>query len=239
MSFSRIIQQLLIPSTFILVLGIIGLVFLFFTKKKKIGKILLVVGIVFYYFFSIAPVSNLILSPLEKPYSFLEIENINEANKIVVLLGGSESNILRGSEALRIYHLRNGDIKIIISGTDPLLSTSEEALGVKRFFMNRGVKENNIIIEGRSKNTWENIRNVKELVEEKPFFLVTSAYHMKRSLEEFQKLEANPIPAPTDFKIKKEKHNFFDFMPNAQNLRNSNLAFHEYFGILYYWVIGL
>ena len=125
-------------------------------------------------------------------------------------------------------------MKIIISGTDPLLPTSEEALGVKRFFVSRGLEEENIIIEGQSRNTWENIRNVKEIVEEEPFFLVTSAYHMERAKREFEKVEANPIPAPTDFKIKTERYTALDFFPDARNLRNSDLAIHEYLGILWY-----
>jgi len=196
----------------------------------------MIFGILLYYFSSITPVSNYLLSPLEKEYSSLTVEDIQVADKAVLLLGGSEADILRGSEVLRISHLRNHEVKIIISGTDPLLPTSEEALGVKRFFVSRGLKEENIIIEGQSRNTWENIRNVKEIVEDKPFFLVTSSYHMKRAMREFEKVEASPIPAPTDFKIKTEKYNALDFFPDAQNLRNSDLAVHEYLGILWYAV---
>ncbi len=176
------------------------------------------------------------LSPLESKYSPLGIEDMEKADKMVLLLGGREANILRGSEVLRISHLKNQEVKIIISGTDPLLPTSEEALGVKRFFASRGLEEKNIIIEGRSRNTWENIRNVKEIIGENPFFLVTSAYHMERAIREFEKVGANPIPAPTDFKIKTEKYNVLDFLPDSQNLRKSDLAIHEYLGILWYSV---
>jgi len=211
-----------------------GLAFLLVLKKKKLGKTLIISGILLYYFFSITPIGNLLLSPLENKYSFLKIEDMDKADKAVLLLGGKEADVLRGSEVLRISHLRNQDIKIIISGTDPLLPTSEEALAVKQFFASRGLNEENIIIEGKSRTTWENIRNVKEIVGENPFFLVTSAYHMERAIREFEKVMANPIPVPTDFKIKTEKYNIIDFFPNAQNFRNSNLAFHEYFGILWY-----
>jgi len=211
-----------------------GLAFLLVLKKKKLGKTLIISGILLYYFFSITPIGNLLLSPLENKYSFLKIEDMDKADKAVLLLGGKEADVLRGSEVLRISHLRNQDIKIIISGTDPLLPTSEEALAVKQFFASRGLNEENIIIEGKSRTTWENIRNVKEIVGENPFFLVTSAYHMERAIREFEKVMANPISVPTDFKIKTEKYNIIDFFPNAQNFRNSNLAFHEYFGILWY-----
>ena len=234
MLFFKILQQLLLPSSFVLLLVVIGLFFWVVSRRKTLGKVLMLFGILLYYLFSITAVTNYLLSPLENKYSSLETEDIQMADKAVLLLGGSETDVLRGSEILRISHLKNQEVKIIISGTDPLLPTSEEALGVKRFFVSRGLEEENIIIEGQSRNTWENIRNVKEIVEEEPFFLVTSAYHMERAKREFEKVEANPIPAPTDFKIKTERYTALDFFPDARNLRNSDLAVHEYLGILWY-----
>jgi uncharacterized SAM-binding protein YcdF (DUF218 family) len=234
MLFFKILQQLLLPSSFVLLLIVIGLFFWVVSRRKTMGKVLMLFGILFYYLFSITIVSNYLLSPLEDKYSPLEEEDVGRADKAVLLLGGKEADILRGSEVLRISYLRNQEVKIIISGTDPLLPTSEEALGVKKFFVSRGLEEENIIIEGQSRNTWENIRNVREIVGEESFFLVTSAYHMERAKREFEKVEANFIPAPTDFKVKTEKYNALDFFPDAQNLRNSDLAVHEYLGILWY-----
>lgn len=239
MLFFKILQQLLMPSSLVLFLILFGFIFFLSIRKKKIGKILIILGILFYYLFSTAVLSNFLLLPLENKYSFLEVSDLVKADKVVLLLGGKEADVLRGSEVLRISHLKNHEIKIIISGTDPLLPTSEEALGVKRFFVSRGLPEENIIIEGQSRNTWENVRNVKEIVEEKPFFLVTSAYHMERAKREFEKVGAKPIPAPTDFKATTEKYNIFSFWPKAQNLKNSDSALHEYFGIVFYNFLGM
>jgi len=234
MTFFKVLQQLLLPSSFVLFLIIVGLFFWVVSRRKTLGKVLMLLGILLYYLFSITAVTNYLLSPLENKYSSLEIEDVQLADKAVLLLGGSEADVLRGSEILRISHLKNQEVEIIISGTDPLLPTSEEALGIKRFFVSRGLEEENIIIEGHSRNTWRNIRNVKEIVEEEPFFLVTSAYHMERAKREFEKVEASPIPAPTDFKIRTERYTALDFLPDARNLRNSDLAVHEYLGILWY-----
>jgi len=236
MVFLKTLQQFLLPSLFILVFLLAGLVFWLALKRIRCGKILLTIGILLYYLFSITPVSNFLLLPLEGDYSFLKEKDMQVAGKIVLLLGGKEANTLRGSEVLRIAHIREHEMEIIISGTDPLLPTSEEALGVKRFFISRGLREENILIEGQSRTTWESIRNLKDLIEEEPFFLVTSAYHMKRAVREFEKVGASPIPAPTDFKIKTERYTLLDFFPDSHNLRNSDLALHEYFGILWYTV---
>jgi uncharacterized SAM-binding protein YcdF (DUF218 family) len=230
----KVLQQLFLPGSFVLILMLVGLIFWLIFRKNKLGKTLLILGVLFYYFFSITVTSNFLLSSLENKYSFLEPEDMVKADKAVLLLGGREADVLRGSEVLRISYLKKHQVEIIISGTDPLLPESEEALGVKRFFVNRGLKEENIIIEGHSRNTWENTRNVKEIVQEEPFFLVTSAYHMERALREFAKIEANPIPAPTDFKARAEKYNIFSFLPDIQNFKHSELAAREYFGIVFY-----
>jgi uncharacterized SAM-binding protein YcdF (DUF218 family) len=238
MIFLKILQNLLMPSTFIFIF--LGVGFYLLQKNHKRAKLFLFLGIAFYYLFSITPVSNFLLSPLEQKYEPLPTENIGNADKIVLLLGGRESNILRASEVLKIWHLAKTEMKIIISGTDPLISTSEEAQAVRDYFINRGIDAEDIIIEGKSSNTRENVINVQKIVGEKPFFLVTSAYHMYRSEGEFERLKANPIPAPTDFKKSQySSYNFFDFIPSAQNLRNSDLAIHEHLGGIYYRFIFL
>lgn len=234
MLFFKVFQELLLPSFLSLILMVLGVILFWGFKKKKTGNILLILGILVYYLFSITPAANHLLLPLENQYPQLELEDIKKADKMVLLLGGRESNVLRASEVLRISYLKGGETPVIISGTDPILPNSQEAWGVKQFFINRGIKEKNIIIESQSRNTRENVENLKEFVGNSPFFLVTSAYHMPRAMQEFKKLGVFPIPAPADFKTKSEKYSFLDFIPDPQNLRNSNLAIHEYFASVYY-----
>ncbi len=234
----KLFQNFLMPSAFIVLFFLLGIIF--WGKKKSRGKTLIISGAALYLLFSISPVSDFLLMSLEEKYERLPVENIDKAEKVVLLLGGRESDVLRGSEVLRLWHLSDGEMEIIVSGIDPFTTKNEEAYAVRNFFEHRGVDENNVIIEGKSHNTRENVENVKKIVGDNPFFLVTSAYHMDRSLREFERLGANPIPAPTDFKRKRViTYGFFDFIPRGSNLRNSNLAFHEYIGIVYYQFISL
>jgi len=230
MLFLKILEMFLLPSVFVLVLILIGIILIFRKKRGKLGKILIILGILLYYLFSITPVADSIISPLEKQYQPVQKEELEKADKIVLLLGGKESDVLRASEVLRLYNLQSA---IIISGRDPLSPKIEEAKEVKDFLVERGIPSENIILEDKSRTTKESAENLKNLVVEEPFFLVTSAYHMPRSMESFQKMGANPIAAPADFKIK-ESYDILDFFPNAENLRNSDIALHEYFGILWY-----
>jgi len=230
MLFLKILEMFLLPSVFVLVLILIGIILIFRKKRGKLGKILIILGILLYYLFSITPVADLIISPLEKQYQPVQKEELNKADKIVLLLGGKESDVLRASEVLRLYNLQSA---IIISGRDPLSPKIEEAKEVKDFLVERGIPSENIILEDKSRNTFESAKNIKEILDDEPFFLVTSAYHLPRAIETFQKARTNPIPAPADFKIEKN-YDILDFFPDAQNLRNSDIALHEYFGILWY-----
>jgi len=230
MLFLKILEMFLLPSVFVLVLILIGIILIFRKKRGKLGKILIILGILLYYLFSITPVADSIISPLEKQYQPVQKEELNKADKIVLLLGGKESDVLRASEVLRLYNLQSA---IIISGRDPLSPKIEEAKEVKEFLTERGISAENIILEDKSRNTFESAKNIKEILDDEPFFLVTSAYHLPRAIETFQKARTNPIPAPADFKIEKN-YDILDFFPDTENLRNSDIALHEYFGILWY-----
>ena len=89
------------------------------------------------------------------------------------------------------------------------------------------------ILEAQSRTTFESAKNIKQILGDEPFFLVTSSYHLPRSMEVFQKMGTKPIAAPTDFR-KEESYDILDFFPSARNLEKSDLALHEYFGILFY-----
>ncbi len=237
----KIIQQFLLPSVFLFVIILIG--FLFLLKRKKIGTVFIVLGLILYYLFSISPISDLIIAPLENKYQQIEDEQALRANKAILLLGGPESDILRGTEAIRLSIL-NPELQIIITGQNFLSQEKNQALKLKNHLISQGIKAENILLEKESRTTGESAKNIKIMLETEEFFLITSGYHMPRSIYLFQKEKTNPLPAPTDFKVyksfNKEKwglrynnYNLLDFFPCAQNLRNVSLAFHEYFGLLY------
>lgn len=248
MLFFKILQEFLLPSVFTFILILLGSFFLIWFRKQRVGQIFLISGLFLYYFFSITPVSDLILWPLEKQYQKIWPEQIQKTNKAVLLLGGREETILRASETLMIYAQNSSrilrektqepepgsqNLKIIISGSNPIRPSSKEGEDAKEFLIDRGVERDTIILEDKSRNTFESAKAIKGILGQDPFFLVTSAYHMPRSVAIFKKLGSNPIPVPTDFRIKKN-YTIFDFFPNSANIHNADLAFHEYFGILFY-----
>lgn len=99
------------------------------------------------------------------------------------------------------------------------------------------IPEDKIIVEQGSLDTFENARNISALIKEKYFsntVLVTSAYHMPRSVMLFEKTGAKVIPAPTDYKTDRTGYQFESFLPKMHYLKDSWSAIHEHIGIIFY-----
>lgn len=237
-------QSFIYPSVIIFLLFLVGLILLFL-KKKKAGKILLVVSFLFYYFFSITPISDLLLLPLEKKYPYPTKETIEKINTIIVLSGGvknkdlplpsalGDSTIFRLIEALKIYSLKEEKPNIIVAGTSPIDRYSKESLFGADFLELYGIPKEKVSFELESENTFQHAEKLKKFLKKKEFLLITSAYHMPRSMRVFKKAGFNPVPVPTDYQIEGH-YTILDFSPQPKSLRKSNIAFHEYLGILYY-----
>ena len=123
----KILQMFLLPTVFVFVLILIGLILISREKRKNTGKWLIVIGLLFYYIFSITPTADLILKPLESQYSRIEENEIALSDKIVLLSGAKE----RLGEVLRVYNkklqLSGEKMEIIISGRYPLSLGRNEA----------------------------------------------------------------------------------------------------------------
>lgn len=228
----KLIQAFILPGVFSGTFLLFGLLLLLL-KRKRWGRFFLILATFCYFLFSSTPFANLLIGSLEGRNPPLKENQLSRADRVVLLLGGGESNVLRAAEALRLFHLKEGDLEIVVSGRDPLDSSDQSGRVLKNFLVERGLPSERIRVEEGSRNTFENARETRHFVREEPFFLVTSAYHMPRSEETFRSLGMSPIPAPTDFKQRK-CCNVLDFFPSASNLLNSDRALHEYFGLWYY-----
>ncbi len=99
-----------------------------------------------------------------------------------------------------------------------------------------GVPGKKLISETNSMDTYANAIEVKPIVKDDPFLLVTSAAHMLRAIRIFQTLGMKPIPAPADFR-QKEHLDVYDYIPSGESLTTLEYAIHEYLGLafLYIW----
>ena len=227
------------PYGMVLALFFLGLFFLFLKKQKK-AKVFLVLGFVTMFLFSYPPFANFLVSNLESQYPKYDYkQNV----KYIHVLGNGHntdteqplsSNITnaglkRDIEGILI-HLKTKNSKLIFTGFKGSTNISNAQINASlAIFL--GVSPDDIIINGKPKDTKEEAMFAKSLVGSEPFVLVTSATHMPRAMMTFKSLGLNPIPAPTAF-YKKENHNLLR-APNIGSFGVSQIAVHEYLGILW------
>lgn len=222
---------------------------MFFVRKKE--KLLLLFLSLLIYLSSIQPVQEFLMIPLEDAYPIPGIDEIKSCDAYVVLGGGINDNApdLDGkgtlcSEALpryiTVYRLYRLNPKFIIISGGKILNRGAEAHIAKRFLLSLGVKSEHIITEEESRDTAENARYVKQLCEKqgiKSIVLITSAFHMKRSMILFKKSFTSIIPFPSGYKTSRIPYDFLSYLPEGSNLLNTSLALKEYLGILFYKII--
>ena len=100
---------------------------------------------------------------------------------------------------------------------------------------------NSLTIERRSRNTEENAEFTKGIAAPKDserWLLVTSAYHMPRSVGLFRKAGFRVEPYPVDWRIG-PRADLRWFSPiAAEGLQRTELAVHEWLGLFAYWLTG-
>jgi uncharacterized SAM-binding protein YcdF (DUF218 family) len=146
-------------------------------------------------------------------------------------------------QTLKLYN--QGIIKkIIISGGDGSLQQKgpKEADFVCQEFIKNKVPAADVIIENRSRNTYENALYSKKIVDSlgfaAPAVLITSATHMRRSLLLFAKAGLPVTGYPCNFKTLDNKYHLEDFLPNFGVVEKWSYLFKEWLGILVYKISG-
>jgi uncharacterized SAM-binding protein YcdF (DUF218 family) len=248
----KIVAPLFSPLSVIVGLMGVGLFLIWFTKKQKMGKILITIGTLLLFLFSYDAVPNHLLKPLEQRFPPIMLDSRANAAidtssvKWVVLLGGghtmdrnlpvtselSEESLVRLIESIRIYKKIPGS-KIILSG-GAVFDRYPEAETLSRAAQIMNVPASDIVLDNDSRDTEEQAVRIRSLVNNDRFILVTSAYHMPRSVALFNKAGLHPIPAPTNHMVLKKKYiRPNDFYPSSSALQKTERAIHEYLGLVW------
>jgi uncharacterized SAM-binding protein YcdF (DUF218 family) len=243
----KLIQALFLPASFIFILLVLALVLI--VLRRKLGKVLLFFTIAIYYLLSITPVSHSLLRGLENRYAV--VVAAPDYLQHVVVLGGGDLNSLSGlpptsrlrpsslariTEGIRLFNQLEDGYLVTSGGSWSHEGRSgSSCVQMKNLAVSFGVDEQRIISECNSRDTHEEAREIKKILTEEPFLLVTSGYHMRRAMYIFEKLGMNPQAAPCEMKAQsKGKYVFRDYIPAFWVLENSSLALNEYAGLLFY-----
>jgi uncharacterized SAM-binding protein YcdF (DUF218 family) len=238
----KTIGFLIQPYGLILSLFLFTIVFFIF-GKKFLARLSFVFGFLLFIAFSNPFVANFLSSNLEN----IHPKYLGQQASFITTLGNGhyENNLAPTSsslssagtkrvlEAVMIYHQMADNLKkpkIIFTGYSGFNNKKTYAQMAANFAKKLQVNPNDIIISGTEKDTDDEAKTIKKIVKNHQVILVTSAMHMPRSVDLFKKYDINTIPAPTDFKT--DNRGVFS-KPSFSSLQQSNLAIHEYVGILW------
>jgi uncharacterized SAM-binding protein YcdF (DUF218 family) len=139
------------------------------------------------------------------------------------------ARLVEGIRQLR----RLPDAKLIVSG-GAVFGITPNAEILAEAALDLGVEESRIIVDGRSKITYEEAVNLTEHLGTEPFVLVTSASHMVRAMCLFRKQGLAPIASPANF-LTGQRFSLSPgyFFPSPRGFQRANTAMHEYLGLVW------
>jgi uncharacterized SAM-binding protein YcdF (DUF218 family) len=239
----KFISHLLLPLPFGLFLITLG-IFALLVRCRKISISMIFIGFLVIALFSLHPISSTLINTLQNQYSPLTTPPSN-VSEVVVLGGGvsgnknfppnitlsasSLSRLVEGIRLLKLIQQNHPHAQLILSG-GRVFQSPAIAGKMQNTALMLGIAAQNMTLENGSRDTREEAVFLQKIVGNKPFILVTSAFHMPRSIWLFKQLGMNPIAAPTQF-LGKNNNPVFWYIPKTTNLINSDLAIHEYLGM--------
>jgi len=221
-------------------------------KWKRKLNLLAVIALIF---FSNKLILNQVMKLWEIPPT--PMEQLADSNKVGIVLTGvvrkeklPHDRVYFSEGADRVTHAiqlyKEGKIsKIIISGGTGSFSKStiREARQLQQVFLMCEVPADDLIIEDQSRNTRESAVAVADIVNQKfrnsDFLLITSAFHMRRSLGCFSKAGIDAQAFSTDFKTGDYPPRFNAyFLPDPSAIKGWHILVREWIGIIAYRVMG-
>jgi len=248
---SIILNFFINPQHILFLIILIQLFLIFFTESKKLVFFFSKLFLILFLFFGYIPLSNFLLSKIEdyiQPSKY-PIQQLTG----VVVLGGSFQTGLESKERNQVFlnssaerltrtleiYKKNPRILILFSGFSNEISPQgwNEKDMAKKFFLDQGVKLDNLLFENQSRNTFENIKYSKDIIAnyKGTWGLITSANHMPRSFFTFKKQGLILEPISVDYKTGTSGMFWLNF-DISLSLTNWNIIFRELIGIAYYKV---
>ncbi len=250
---SKVLGFFALPSNDVLVAGLIGLALLR-TKIARAGRWLVSASIILFLAFGLLPLGKWLIAPLED--RFPPWDDSRGAPAGIVVLGGAIDPEFavsrRGSElneaAERITVIgalarKYPSARILYSGGNGSLLPrgGSEAQIAGSLLETLGVPASRLILEDRSRTTAENATFSRDVAMPKPgerWLLVTSAYHMPRSIGAFRKAGFAVEAYPVDYRTTGAADRWIPFDSMAAGLRRTDTTAREWFGLLAYWLTG-
>lgn len=251
---SKILWFFAAPSTLIVGAMTLGSLLAFTSRWARVGRGLAGLGALAFLIFGSGPFGGFLVGALERRFPAYVAEKGPPPDGIIVL-GGTigemevapgvwQVAMNDGSERLTegiALARRFPQARFVFTGGKAALLGQErsEAEATRRLWASIGFPVERVTFEDQSRNTVENAVNTAALVRPKPgqrWLLVTSGYHMPRSIGIFRKAGFDVIAAPVDYRTSFRRIS----IPReaAAGLASLDLGAREWIGLVAYFLTG-
>jgi uncharacterized SAM-binding protein YcdF (DUF218 family) len=250
---SKTVGFLLLPTNLLIGIGFVGAI-LMFTRFASLGRKLVIAAVLLLVICGLSPLGNLMLYPLEQ--RFPPWDAARGAPDGIIVLGASieaDLSTAHGTPVVRsspdrliaaaaLAH-RYPNARIVFSGGSSKLISNDarEADFAGPIFESLGIDKSRLIMERHSRNTQENAAFSKALLAPKDgerWLLVTSAFHMPRSVGLFRKVGFAVEPYPVDWRVG-GRSDVLSFSNVAiDGLGRTDVAIREWIGLIAYRATG-
>ncbi|MGO8847226.1 MAG: YdcF family protein [Methylocella sp.] len=241
------------PVSLAIFAGILG-IFLSFTRFVRAGRILMAGAIIALAVGLLTPIGAVLLRPLEDRFPQPSADMPSPAG--IIVLGGAvetakseaRGQVYLDAEAARMttgveLARRYPTARLVYTGGSagfPYKGPAE-AISARELWLSLGVPVEQMIFEAKSRNTWENAVFTRELVKPRPgerWLLVTSAWHMPRSVGIFRRVGFPVVPYPVAYHTFGDARDFQLSTPMIDKVSMLDLGVREWIGLLAYWLTG-
>ncbi len=249
---SKTVSFLLMPLTLIVIFLILGMIW----RRPHVRKTFLWIGVGLLLFFSNDFIANEAMMMWElptRPYSSTKQYKLG-----IVLTGTTMTKAYpndrvyfskgadRVTHTVQLYKLGLIDRILISGGTGQLVKSNEEpeADKYRKAMVMMGVDSSHIVIENETRNTYESAVAVKPLLDSMRYkaddcVLITSAFHMRRSLACYRKAGVNLDYFTTDFYSHRRLYHIDAlFLPKVEAILIWQKLFKEWLGLAAYKAAG-
>lgn len=249
---SKVVGFFLAPSNLIVVICVCG-VALSMTRFRRGGFAVTLFGVGLLALIGWSPLANWLLLPLTE--RFPAWQGTSTPDGIIVLGGAINPELSAARNALEIdssgerliamlqLAKRYPAARIVFSGGSGALLADAvaEAPLAGKLIEEFGLSGDRVVLESRSRTTEENAINTRELVTPRPgerWLLVTSAWHMPRSVGLYRKAGFDVEAYPVDFRVFGWRDARKPFRQVGYGIERADVAMHEWVGLLASWLNG-
>ena len=247
---SKIAWAFMSPSNLIVFALVFGTLLLLFGRITA-AKWFLIPSACFAFLMMLFPFQDYLLQPLEERFP-VQAKLPYDIDGVIVLGGGEDQ---KSSLSWSVAEMgKGGDrfagaahlartyprIPIIYTGGSSSLVMQDKNnshIIAQTLLTTMGVHPDRLVIESKSRNTYENFVNTKPLLPKADgtYLLVTSAFHMPRSVGIARKLNINVVPYPVDFYSNAHQFRGISF-EYSSHMSGLEIAWREWIGLTVYYL---